>query len=191
MDRLWGECVSVPEDNLEILAGGERIDCGGRTLQVAYTPGHASHHVSYHDLESGIAFIGDVGGGRIRGGAIVLPATPPPDIDPETIVTSFKLVAEWNPERLFVTHFGLADDIEEHGRKLTNRLEEWTQHVRESLQTENSDAARSQRFADWVGEDLRRTLSEEDAVTYEYGAPPGLSWYGLARYWRKRSVSVC
>ena len=61
MERLWGEMIPVPEGNLNVLAGGERL-LGG-SFEVAYTPGHASHHVSY--LHDGTAFVGDVGGVRI------------------------------------------------------------------------------------------------------------------------------
>src|SRR5262249_23993760 len=52
MDRLWGEVLPVPRDALVSLSGGERISAGGRALQVAYTPGHASHHVSYFSSDS-------------------------------------------------------------------------------------------------------------------------------------------
>src|SRR4029453_11667637 len=45
MDSLWGKVVPVPGEAMTILSGGERIDAGGRRLDVAYTPGHASHHV--------------------------------------------------------------------------------------------------------------------------------------------------
>src|SRR6476620_1039087 len=43
MDRLWGEMVPVPESQLRILRGGETLR--GGAFEVAYTPGHASHHV--------------------------------------------------------------------------------------------------------------------------------------------------
>src|SRR6185295_14797284 len=49
MDRLWGEFLPVPADAVAVLSGGERITVAGRDLEVAYTPGHASHHVSYFD----------------------------------------------------------------------------------------------------------------------------------------------
>ena len=68
--------------NLTVLAGGEHIDAGGRSFEVAYTPGHASHHVSYYDRSSGVAFVGDTAGVCIDGGYVLLP-TPPPDIDVE------------------------------------------------------------------------------------------------------------
>ena len=65
------------------LQGGERIEVAGRSLEVAYTPGHASHHVSYFSAESGVAFVGDTAGVRVVPNGFVLPPTPPPDIDLE------------------------------------------------------------------------------------------------------------
>jgi glyoxylase-like metal-dependent hydrolase (beta-lactamase superfamily II) len=79
MDPWWGEVVPVPEANLRVLGGGERIIDG--TFEVAYTPGHASHHVAY--LHEGTAFVGDVGGVRIDPDSLTIPPTPPPDIDIE------------------------------------------------------------------------------------------------------------
>ncbi|RPJ84982.1 MAG: MBL fold metallo-hydrolase, partial [Acidobacteria bacterium] len=64
MDTLWGEVAPVPEANLRRLAGGERIDVAGRAVDALYTPGHASHHVSYFETASGVLFAGDSGGVR-------------------------------------------------------------------------------------------------------------------------------
>ena len=75
MDHFWGEFAAVPQQNLVVLNGGERIEAGGRTFEVAYTPGHASHHVSYFDSSSGVAFVGDTAGVCINNG-FVLPPTP-------------------------------------------------------------------------------------------------------------------
>jgi ribonuclease BN (tRNA processing enzyme) len=47
MDQLWGEVAAVPAESIDVLRGGERISAGSRDFDVAYTPGHASHHVSY------------------------------------------------------------------------------------------------------------------------------------------------
>src|SRR5438094_5965645 len=38
MDRLWGEVLPVPETALIVIKGEERIQAGGRDLEVAYTP---------------------------------------------------------------------------------------------------------------------------------------------------------
>src|SRR5262249_39730544 len=83
MDRLWGEMRPVPAECMTIVRGGERIVAGGRDFDVAYTPGHASHHVSYFSRDTGIAFVGDTAGVRLQAGQYILPPTPPPDIDLE------------------------------------------------------------------------------------------------------------
>ena len=61
MSRLWGEIVPVPEANVKVLGGGETV----LGMRVAYTPGHASHHVCYLHEDSGTAFVGDVAACRI------------------------------------------------------------------------------------------------------------------------------
>src|SRR4249919_1054375 len=74
MQRLWGDVLPVPRERLRPLAGGEEIE----GFRVAYTPGHASHHVSYLHEDSGWAFTGDIAGVRIGGNRPVVPPTPPP-----------------------------------------------------------------------------------------------------------------
>src|SRR5260370_590441 len=97
-----------PEDNLRILGGGDTLALGTRKVAVVYTPGHASHHVSYFDNEEGAAFVGDTTGVRIEGHPSVMPATPPPDIDLDIWDTSFAAILERKPARLFLTHFGFS-----------------------------------------------------------------------------------
>ena len=186
MDRLWGEFLPVPPENVCALAGGERLSLGGRQLEVAYTPGHASHHVSYFDAATGLAFVGDTAGIRIADGQTILPITPPPDIDVEAFSRSWEKIREWGPERLFITHFGPASRVHEHLEELRERLEEWSVAVHESLKQGESDAERAERFAQQVSAKLRQQLSERDASRYVRGAALDLCWSGLARYWRKR-----
>ena len=84
MDRLWGEVRRCrPAQSGDPLAAASGSTAGGRDLDVAYTPGHASHHVSYFSGDTGIAFVGDTAGVRLQTGRFVLPPTPPPDIDLE------------------------------------------------------------------------------------------------------------
>src|SRR5260370_13313482 len=62
LQQLFGDVLPVPAENLRILEGGESLTLGSRKLEVVYTPGHASHHVSYFDQAEGIAFVGDTTG---------------------------------------------------------------------------------------------------------------------------------
>ena len=172
-DRLWGEVVPVPEGNLRVLEGGERLE----GFRVAYTPGHASHHVAYLHEESGTAFVGDVGGVRIDGGP-VMPPTPPPDIDLDAWAASLDLVEARSPQRLGSTHFGAFDDV---GAQLDA--------VREGLRAWG-DLARStdvQEYAARLEAHVREASAPGDAEAYLQALPPAMQWAGLDRYWRTRT----
>lgn len=185
MDRLWGEVAAVPARNLTVLAGGERIDAGGRSFEVAYTPGHASHHVSYFDRSSGVAFVGDTAGVCIDGG-YVLPPTPPPDIDVEAWKGSAARIEAWSPAMLFLTHFGPVQGAAPHLQALVDNLETTAGIVRTRLLEPGTDEEKSCRFAEGLQRELRRHMTDAQLAAYMVAAPPELLWAGLARYWRKR-----
>ena len=174
MERLWGEMLPVPEANLEVLRGGETIH--GGQFEVAYTPGHASHHVSY--LREGTAYVGDVGGVRIGAGAITIPPTPPPDIDVELWHESVTALRAWQPRRLAMTHFGDATDVVEQLDELERRLDAWA--------TLAQDSDRD-RFVAEVQAEILRDGSAEQAAKYQQAAPVEQLYAGYERYWSKRA----
>jgi len=186
MERLWGEVAPVPERNLIVLTGGETIEAGGRAFEVAYTPGHASHHVCFFDRASGIAFVGDTAGVCVDGG-YVLPPTPPPDIDVELWLQSIQTIDRWRASTLFLTHFGpVTSAIPAHLQSLADNLERSATLVRESLATEGTDDERKASYEARMMAELRAQMPEELARAYETAAGFRMSWPGLARYWRKR-----
>jgi glyoxylase-like metal-dependent hydrolase (beta-lactamase superfamily II) len=190
METLWGEVAPVPLHNIVALDGGEQIDAGGRRLWVAYTPGHASHHVSYFSADTGVAFVGDTAGVRLSPGGFIAPPTPPPDIDLEAWSASLARIGAWRPETLFLTHFGPASPPAPHLAELSDHLALAAALARTSLMREGSDEER----AAWFGEEFRRILLQrggaDEARRYETAARFDLSWLGLARYWRKKGLAV-
>jgi glyoxylase-like metal-dependent hydrolase (beta-lactamase superfamily II) len=174
MDRLWGEFLPVPEDRLRVLRGGERVI--GDRFEVAYTPGHASHHVSYR--HAGTAFVGDVGGVRITGTTLTIPPTPPPDIDLELWHESLGIVRAWAPEQLAMTHFGVSHDVEAQLAEVDRRLGEWSRYA------EHHDAG---EFIAMVKAEVEADAGPEIAAAYVQAAPPDQLYAGYERYWRKRS----
>jgi glyoxylase-like metal-dependent hydrolase (beta-lactamase superfamily II) len=188
MDRLWGEVAPVPAGALHILDGGERIEAGGRTLDVAYTPGHASHHVSYLNADSGIAFVGDTAGVQVVSGGYVLPATPPPDVDLEAWAASLATFESWRPETLFLTHFGPSTPVGAHLGELRDHLEEMAAVTRASLSRDGTDADREAWCAGLWRSALEQRMGEEGVRAYEAAGRLDLSWRGLARYWKRRAA---
>jgi glyoxylase-like metal-dependent hydrolase (beta-lactamase superfamily II) len=172
MARLWGEIVPVPQERLRVLRGGERVE----GFRVEYTPGHASHHVAYFHEESGIAFAGDVAGVRIGAGP-VMPPTPPPDIDLDAWRASLEVLAEWDPSRVAITHFGAFDDVGAHLDALRAGLARWGDLARD---------ADADTYAAEIVAHVRRHADEQTAQEYFQAMPPETLWSGLDRYWTRQ-----
>lgn len=186
MERFWGEVAAVPKGNLEILHGGETIAVAGRKLEVVYTPGHASHHVSYFDQSTGIAYVGDATGERQYNNAYVMPATPPPDISLDQIEASLKKIEERKPVRLFLTHFGPSDNWEEHLAQYRERIAEWAKTVRVSVELGEDDAERMAEFIEGVIREMSFTIPKETLGHYLEVGSVKLCWLGLKRHWQKQ-----
>jgi len=171
MERLWGDVLPVPVERLRVLSGGEVVG----PFRVAYTPGHASHHVSYLHEPTGIAFAGDVTGVRIGDGCLMAP-TPPPDIDLERWRESLDLIAAWRPQSLAITHFGAHHDVAEHVGAMREQLDRAAALARELDEAGFARAIRAQ---------VQGSTSPETAAAYEQAMPPEQSFHGLARYLRE------
>ncbi len=179
LEYLWGRIVPVPEANVHVLAGGETV----HGMEVAYTPGHASHHVCYLHRDSGTAFVGDVAACRIPPSHLVMPPTPPPDIDVETWLESVDLVEAWEPERLALTHFGAVEDPAPYLETVRERLREEARLAREmdesAYEADLQRRLRAQLAAEGMGEETVEELLQAVPTAYQ--------WSGLSRYWRKRA----
>ena len=159
----------------------------GRDLDVAYTPGHASHHVSYFSADTGIAFVGDTAGVRLQAGRFIMPPTPPPDIDLEAWRDSLARIGAWQPEH--AVHHALrpvrAGGGAPHRDGGSSRADERPGEGVAGARRAPTTSAEAW-FADEIRRELRRRMSEADAQAYEVAGRFDLNWRGLARYWRKR-----
>ncbi|MBI2835111.1 MAG: MBL fold metallo-hydrolase [Acidobacteria bacterium] len=189
MASLWGEVAPVPPANVRALVDGDHVTVGERRLEVAYTPGHASHHVSYFDPDSRIAFVGDTGGIRRGHPKFVMPPTPPPDINLELWETSLRRIEAWDPAVLFVTHFGPYDDARNQLQELRSNLAATSAIVQRILRAGASEEDGATMFRQEVRRVLLRYMNEGEAEAYERAGPLTLNWQGLARYWRKKVPS--
>jgi glyoxylase-like metal-dependent hydrolase (beta-lactamase superfamily II) len=175
MEELWGKVAPVPENRVRRLSGGERVD----GFRVAYTPGHASHHVSYLHEATRDAYVGDTAGVRIPPYEHTLAPTPPPDIDVEAWLDSLHTIASWNPQSLCLTHFGQVTDVADHLHRVRSAL------------TDAADSARldgEERFIARLEDGIREATDPATMEAYEQAAPPEQLYQGLERYWRKRAA---
>ena len=177
MRELWGEVVPVPEANLRVLSGGETGVEGG--FRVEYTPGHASHHVSYLHEDSGWAFVGDVAGVRVEPCEFTLAPTPPPDIDVAAWEQSLEIVRNWDPAGLALTHWGPVHEVGEQLDAVRERLYEQVRLAGEHDQ-EGFVEAWSERV---------RAEAGDAAEAYLQAAPADHLFLGLDR-WRSKQAEV-
>jgi glyoxylase-like metal-dependent hydrolase (beta-lactamase superfamily II) len=174
LEYLWGKILPVPEANVTTLSGGEVV----RGMRVAYTPGHASHHVCYLHEESGTAFVGDVAACRLPGTSLVIPPTPPPDIDVELWEESIATVEAWAPQRLALTHFGPVDEPVAHLAEARRRLREEAELAR-GMDEETYETDLRRRIAAALDPEIREEMFQAVPTAYQ--------WSGLDRYWRKKA----
>lgn len=166
-DGLLGEVVPVPEANLRTSEHGELIG----SFRAAWTPGHAKHHVAFLDEQSRWAFPGDVAGVRLAPG-IVIPPTPPPDIDLVAWRASLEVLEDWQPLRLALAHFGLVEDPVAHLRELREAIDR-----HEGWAREGEDV-----FIERLSEFLRARMPAEAVADYDFTALARPSAAGLRRW---------
>ena len=190
LQHLFGETLPVPFGNLRMLKGGETLSLGSRNLEVVYTPGHASHHVSYFDSSDGTAFVGDTTGFHIEGEPYVVPLAPPPDIDLEIWNASLDAIAARTPARLFLTHFGYSDNPVAHIAEYRKNLQSWGALAGEILRWTSDQNAALEKFVSAATEEIKQRLSAAEAEHYIFNCGLNLNWLGLSRYHRKRGEAA-
>jgi glyoxylase-like metal-dependent hydrolase (beta-lactamase superfamily II) len=174
-DRLWGELVPVPEENVQVV-GGEVLG-----LEAWPTPGHASHHISYLS-EDGTCFSGDVTGVLIAPSALIAPVCPPPDVDLEAWDRSLDSISGRKPERLCLPHFGVVEEPAEHIEHTRQRLRAWAERVR--------DGASEEEFVRAAERELEEAADRETAAAYTQAGPLWQSYAGLVRYFAKKGQAA-
>lgn len=174
-DRLWGELVPIPEENVRIV--------GDEVLGLAAwpTPGHASHHVSYLS-EDGTCYSGDVTGVVIAPSTLIAPVCPPPDVDLDAWEGSLDSIAERKPERLCLPHFGVVEEPAGHLERTRARLRVWAERVRDGMSEEE--------FVRAAEEELEAAADPETAAAYTQAGPLWQSYAGLVRYFAKKGEAA-
>jgi glyoxylase-like metal-dependent hydrolase (beta-lactamase superfamily II) len=190
--ELFGPVDPVPRERLRSVGDGDRIDLGDRALDVLYTPGHASHHVSLVDSLSGALFTGDALGIHLPGVRVLRPATPPPDIDVEQGIESIERIRTRARGVLLFSHFGPVVEVDELCSLAVSRLRKWAGIVRDAME-ETDDIDRIAELLDQGTADEFEEASagegegEVDSAGYEILSSMQMNAAGLVRYWKKRA----
>ncbi len=116
VEKLFGSVLPCPKERVIATEPNAILDFYGRKLQFHFSPGHAKHHMSLWDEKNKLYFAGD-------SAAIVYPnwsssekffvlvPSSPTDFNPELWRQTLKEIREKKPEKIFITHFGVIDNI--------------------------------------------------------------------------------
>jgi glyoxylase-like metal-dependent hydrolase (beta-lactamase superfamily II) len=184
--ELFGPVEAVPRDRLRAVSEGDQVDLAERSLEVLYTPGHASHHVALVDSLSGAVFTGDALGIHLPDVRVLRPATPPPDIDVELGVRSIERIRDRAESLLLFSHFGPVSEVAELCDIAARRLRKWADIVRDALQ-ETDDLDRVTELLERKTADEFGSAEAVDRERYEILSGMKVNASGLIRYWRNRA----
>ncbi len=188
MERLWGGIDPISEERITVVADGEEIDLGGRSLTALETPGHAYHHHAYLDSGSGTLFTGDALGVRLQNTGVIRPATPPPEFHLAKAISSIELIRHRRPAALCPTHFGPVDvGLDDVCDEAVDALQRWAGWVKEARsRTSDLDEAAA-LVTEKARADLGGRVSDEAERRMEQTTSYWMNTWGYMRYLDKET----
>jgi glyoxylase-like metal-dependent hydrolase (beta-lactamase superfamily II) len=129
MDSAYGQLVGVPAARVATTHDGQVIELAGRPLYFADTPGHARHHHCIWDAASRGWFTGDTFGLSYREfdsprGPWILPTSTPVQFEPDALRASVERLLSFQPECIYLTHFGRVGDVPRLGSLMLRQLDQ-------------------------------------------------------------------
>ena len=128
MARSYGALVGVPAERVQTSEDGGVVELAGRPLRFMDTPGHARHHHCIWDEATRGWFTGDTFGLSYREfdtacGPWIVPTTTPVQFEPEALQRSIERMCAFDPQCVYLTHFGRIGDIPRVSRALLGLLQ--------------------------------------------------------------------
>jgi glyoxylase-like metal-dependent hydrolase (beta-lactamase superfamily II) len=132
--ELFGEDLSsrygfpepINKQRVRSIGDDESVDLGGGAeLRCVWTPGHASHHLSYAFDDARVMFTGDAVGVTYPDFPALVPTTPPPSFNLPKAIESINRVLELSPSQLCTPHFGILKDAKAKLAENVRTLLDW------------------------------------------------------------------
>ncbi|OUS27111.1 MBL fold metallo-hydrolase [Gammaproteobacteria bacterium 45_16_T64] len=172
-DRTYGDLVPIDKDVMKIPVDEEVLTLGGRRLTFIDTPGHARHHFCIFDDKSQGFFTGDTFGLAYqelttRKGPFIIPTTTPVQFDPVALKQSIKRIISYNPQRVFLTHYGMVEQPEVLSEVLLSRVDKYVEIAQKNADNPNRLQGIMEDIMAFFLEELAMhdcVLSKDDIVT--------------------------
>ena len=188
----YGDIQPIDENRIVAVGEADSMSVGNRKLQFLDTPGHAPHHICIIDQSGDGIFTGDTFGlgydGIKQHPKGILPTTSPAQYDPEQLFISIDRIADLNPSRVFLTHYGAFEEVK-RGR---DSLLFWLNlNLETCLEIKPEDEAGEKRLEARLQQQALEQFSGQTSLSDEeiksmLALDLELNAQGLAIWWRKQ-----
>ena len=133
MERM-GSPKPVSKKQLAAIGDDQTINLGKSvTLRSMWTPGHASHHLSYLIEATSTVLTGDAIGTNYPGFPVLIPTTPPTSFNLPLALNSIERIRQIVPREFLAPHFGVMSRCEELLDANVSALREWRSKIEERI----------------------------------------------------------
>ena len=137
---LYGDIVPVAAERVLTAPDNFELSLNGRALVFVDTPGHARHHYCIWDARSRGVFSGDTFGLSYREfdtrhGPFIFPTTTPVQFDAEALHASIDRLLGFNPERMYLTHYGCVEEVPRLAAQLRRMIDGFVDVARAVVDT--------------------------------------------------------
>ncbi|MFP4642058.1 MAG: MBL fold metallo-hydrolase [Chloroflexota bacterium] len=131
--EMQGRPQNVPQERISPVEEGTVIRLGNDfELEVVYTPGHASHHMSFLERNTGMLFAGEAGGIYVPKIDLLRPATPPP-LRLDDKLSSIDELLQHDTSGIYYAHFGPQPDAPKRLKEYREMLKLWFDTISKGL----------------------------------------------------------
>ena len=128
MSRSYGEALPIAPERIHATSDGQVLHWAGRDLLFLDTPGHARHHHCIWDARTRGWFTGDTFGLSYpeldsAAGSWMLPTSTPVQFEPEVLKASIQRLLAYEPECMYLTHYGRVSGVARLGAQLLDVLD--------------------------------------------------------------------
>jgi glyoxylase-like metal-dependent hydrolase (beta-lactamase superfamily II) len=128
--QRYGRPEPISEKRVRVALDGEIIDLGREiTLRTVWTPGHASHHLSYEWEQQKAFFTGDAVGICFPKFPVLIPTTPPTSFNLERTLQSLDRMRDSSPVEFYTPHYGVVRNAMQWITENANCLQNWRKTV--------------------------------------------------------------
>jgi len=169
----YGKVMPVPRERVVTSDDGMTIHLASRPLQLIDTPGHARHHHCIWDARTRGFFTGDTFGLSYcefdtARGPWLLPTTTPIQFDPEPLRQSVRRMLSYEPQRLYLTHYGCVENVSVLGEMMLSQIDEMVALAEPLRDNSKRHQQLKQGLADMYLRRVRAhgcTLTDNDTLT--------------------------